>query len=60
MPQKIKPLLKDNMNNLKKSGTWKFQRNLATNFMSSKDTEETHVMHSKSESQSKNYLDIDI
>ena len=40
----MKPYLKD-INNLKKSDTWK----TATNFISSKDNDQEHVMHSKSD-----------
>ena len=43
----IKPYLNDIINNLKKSDTWKIQ--LAIYFIFSKDTDEEHVMHSKSE-----------
>ena len=44
---KIKPYLKDIINNLNKSDTWKTQLAIAINFMASKDTEEERVMHSK-------------
>ena len=37
------------MNNRKKSGTQKIQLTLAVKFMSSKDADEEHVMHSKSD-----------
>ena len=37
------------MNGLKKSDTWKIQLSITINFISSKDTEEKRVMHSKSE-----------
>ena len=40
---KIRPYLKDTINNLKKSDTWKI------NFISSKDNDEELVMHSKSD-----------
>ena len=45
----MKPYLKDVINNLKKSDTWKIQLTVAINFISSKDTDEEHVMHSKSD-----------
>ena len=45
---KIRPYLKDIINNLKKSGTWKIQLKIAINFIYSKDDEE-HVMHLKSD-----------
>ena len=32
---KIRPFLKDNINNLKKSDTWKIQLTIANNFISS-------------------------
>ena len=44
---KIRPCLKDIINNLKKSDTWKIQLTIATNFISSKDNDEEHVIHSK-------------
>ena len=46
---KIRPYLKDIMNNLKKSDTWKIQLTIAKNFISSIDNDEGHVMHLKSE-----------
>ena len=48
---KIKPYLKDIINGLKKSGTWKIQLiTITINFISSKnDNDEGHVMHSKSD-----------
>ena len=45
----IKPYLKDIINNLKKSQTWKIQLMRTINFMSSKENDEEHVMHSKSD-----------
>ena len=45
---KISPYLKD-INNLKKSDTWKIQLTIANNFISSLDNDEEHVMHSKSD-----------
>ena len=38
-----------NLNNLKKSGTWKIQLTMANNFISSIDNDEERVMHSKSD-----------
>ena len=46
---KIKPCLKDMINDLKKSDTWKIHLKIAINFMSSKDNDEECVMHSKSD-----------
>ena len=37
------------MNNLKKSDTRKIQLTVAINFISSKDNDEEHVIHSKSD-----------
>ena len=45
---KIRPYLKD-INNLKKSDTWKIQLTIANNFISSLDNDEERVMHSKSD-----------
>ena len=45
---KIRPYLKDIMNNLKTSDTWKIQLTIAINFISSKGNDEECVMHSKS------------
>ena len=46
---KIRPYLKDIINNLKKSGTWKIELTITINFISSKDdNDEGHVTHSKS------------
>ena len=45
---KIRPYLKDVINDPKKSDTWKIQLTIAINFIFSKDTEEEQVMHSKS------------
>ena len=50
---KIRPYLKDIINNLKKSDTWKIQLTIANNFISSLDNDEECVMHSKSD-----YIDI--
>ena len=47
---KIRLYLKDIINNLKKSDTWKIQLTIAVNFISSKDdNDEERVMHSKSD-----------
>ena len=47
--QSIKSYMKDIMNNLKKFDTGKSQLTIAINFISSKDTDEERVMHSKSD-----------
>ena len=46
---KIRPYLKDIINNLKKSDTWKIQITIAINFISSIDIDEKRVMYSKSD-----------
>ena len=52
---KVRPVLKflrflkDIINNLKKSDTWKIQPTKAINFVSSTDNNEERVMHSKSD-----------
>ena len=46
---KIRLYLKDIINNLKKSDTWKIQLTVANNFILSIDNDEEHVMHSKSD-----------
>ena len=46
---KIKQYLKDIINNLKKSVTWKIQLTVANNFIYSIDNHEERVMHSKSD-----------
>ena len=46
---KIRPYIKDIINDLKKSDTGKLQLTIVINFISSKDTGEEHVMHSKSD-----------
>ena len=46
---KIRPYIKDIINDLKKSDTGKLQLRIVINFISSKDTGEEHVMHSKSD-----------
>ena len=43
-----KPYLKDIMNNLRKSATWKIKLTIAINFISFKGTAEERIMHSKS------------
>ena len=47
--QSIKSYMKDIMNNLKKFDTGKSQLTIAINFISSKNTDEERVMHSKSD-----------
>ena len=45
---KIRPYLRDIVNDLKQSDTWKIQLTITTNFISSKDDNgEERVMHSK-------------
>ena len=43
----LNPYLKDIMNNLKKSDTWKIQLTIANNVISSIENDEQRVMHSK-------------
>ena len=43
---KIKPYLKDIISDLQNSDAWKIQLTTAINFISTKDGEEEHVMHS--------------
>ena len=45
---KIRPNLKDIINNLKKSDMWKIQLPIAINLISSKDNDEKCVIHSES------------
>ena len=45
----VSPYLKDIINNLKKSDTWKIQLTIANNFISSIDNDGERVMHSKSD-----------
>ena len=45
----IKPYLKEIINNLEKSDAWKIQLTIAIDFISSKDTDEERVIHSKSD-----------
>ena len=44
---KIKPYLKDIINDLKKFDMWKIQLTIAAKFISSKDNDEEYAMHSK-------------
>ena len=46
---KIRSNLKDIINNLKKSDSWKIQLMIANNFISAIDNDEEHVMHSKND-----------
>ena len=47
---KIRQCLRDLVNDLKQSDTWKIQLTITINFISSKgDNDEDHVMHSKSD-----------
>ena len=46
---KIRPYLKDIINHLKKSDTWKIQLTIANNFISSIESDEESAMHSKSD-----------
>ena len=46
---KLRLYLKDVINNLKKSDTWKIRLTIENNFISSIDNDEEHVMHSKSD-----------
>ena len=46
---KIKPYLRDIIINFQKSDTWKIKLTISINFISSKDVNEKHVMHSKSD-----------
>ena len=46
---KIRPYLKDIINNLKKSDIWKVQLTIANNFISSIDYHEERVIHWKSD-----------
>ena len=43
---KIRPYLKDIINNLRKSDSWKIQITIANNFIFSIDNDEERVMHS--------------
>ena len=44
----ITPYLSDMINNLKTRREWKIQLTISINFISSKDSNETRVMHTKS------------
>ena len=46
---KIKLYLKDIINHLKNSDTWEIQITIAIRFISSKDSDEEHVIHLKSD-----------
>ena len=46
---KIRPYLKDIINNIKKYDTWKIQLTMVNNFIFSIDNDEELVMHSKSD-----------
>ena len=46
--QQIKPYLRDIITDLQESARWKKLLTVALNFISSRDTEEQRVMHSKS------------
>ena len=46
---KLSPYLKDIINNLKKSDTWKVQLTIVNNFIFSIDNDEEHVTHSKTD-----------
>ena len=45
----IRPYLSDIINNHKTQGEWKIQLTIAINFFSSRDSEETRTMHTKSD-----------
>ena len=47
---KLDQFLKDIINNLEKSDTWKIQLTVANSFISSIDNDEDRLMHSKSDS----------
>ena len=46
---KITPCLKDSINNIKKTDTWKVQLTIASNFISSMDNDKERVMNLKSD-----------
>ena len=46
---KIRPYLKDIINNFQKFDTWKIQLTVAMNFISSIDNDEERLVHSKSD-----------
>ena len=45
----IRPCLSDIINDHRTQGEWKFHLTLAINFIFSKDSDETRIMHSKSD-----------
>ena len=45
----IRPYLSDIINNYKTQGEWKIHLTMAINFISSKDSDETRIMHTKSD-----------
>ena len=45
----IRPYLSDIANNHTTQGEWKIQLTMTINFFSSKDSEETHIMHTNSD-----------
>ena len=45
----IKPYLNDIINDLKTQGEWKIHLTMVINLFSSKDSEEIHTIHSKSD-----------
>ena len=59
---KMRQYLKDIINNLKKSDSWKIQLAIANNIISSIDNDEEHVMRSKSHNKEImiNYKAVDI
>ena len=46
---KIRPYLKDIIDDLKKTDTWKIQLTIAISFIPTKNNDEERVMHSKSD-----------
>ena len=44
----VRPCLSDKINDHKSEGEWKIKLTMSINFMSSKDSEETRTMHTKS------------
>ena len=55
----IKPYLKNIINNLKKSDTWKTQLTIPINFIVFKDHDEKRVIHSNSDDHSFLYIELD-
>ena len=45
----IKPYVRNIITDLQNSDTWKIQLKIAVNFISSKDSEEERIMHSRSD-----------